>query len=92
MNDNVRNSNDLPPSAVEALRRGRKLEAIKLLRSERGLDLKQAKDLVDAFVEEQPSLRKSLRMPRVDSGIARLLIVAALIAAAIVAYRLLMRS
>lgn len=92
MNDHVRSSNDLPPSAVEALQQGRKIEAIKILRRERGLDLKQAKDTVDAFAEGQPSLAKSARTPRSDTGIGRLLIVAALSAVVIVAYRLLIKS
>lgn len=39
----------LPPAAVEVLRRGNKLEAIRLLREHSGIGLKEAKDAVDAF-------------------------------------------
>ncbi len=37
----------LPPSAIEALARGDKIEAIKITRQHTGLGLKEAKDLVD---------------------------------------------
>lgn len=79
MNDNVRSANDLPPSAVEALRQGRKIEAIKIVRQVRGFDLNQAKDAVDAFVKSEPMLRTSMRRPRSDTGISRLLLAAALV-------------
>lgn len=92
MNDPVRSANDLPPSVVEALQQGRKIEAIKILRRERGLELKQAKDAVDAFAEAQPSLTRSARTPRSDSGMGRVLLVAALIAVVIIAYRLLIKT
>ena len=38
----------LPPDAARALARGDKIEAIKLVRTETGLGLKEAKDWVDA--------------------------------------------
>ncbi len=38
---------DLPDNVLDALRRGRKIEAIKLLRKQRGIGLKEAKDAVD---------------------------------------------
>jgi ribosomal protein L7/L12 len=38
----------LPPSVVEALTRGNKIEAIKLLRRHTGLGLKEAKEAVEA--------------------------------------------
>jgi hypothetical protein len=39
----------LPLRAVDALRRGDTVEAIKILRAETALDLKSAKNIVDAF-------------------------------------------
>ena len=38
----------LPDKVVDALRRGDKIEAIKLLREQTGVGLKQAKDAVEA--------------------------------------------
>lgn len=37
-----------PPAATEALRRGNKIEAIRLVRQHTGIGLKEAKDAVDA--------------------------------------------
>lgn len=39
----------LPPAVAAALRRGNKIDAIKLLREHTGLGLKEAKDAIDAF-------------------------------------------
>ena len=42
-------SSDLPPDVVAAIAEGRTIEAIKLLRSQRGISLSEAKSLVGAF-------------------------------------------
>ena len=42
----------LPPEVVEALGRNEKIQAIKRLRELRGLGLKDAKELVDAFLKK----------------------------------------
>jgi ribosomal protein L7/L12 len=49
-------SRELPAAAVEALTKGQKIEAIKIVRQESGLGLKQAKDVVDAYVAAHPIL------------------------------------
>ena len=38
---------DTPPAVLDALRRGRKIEAIKAYRVAKGVDLKEAKECVD---------------------------------------------
>ncbi|MCB0352816.1 MAG: ribosomal protein L7/L12 [Bdellovibrionales bacterium] len=45
---------DIPASAKEKLRLGRKIEAIKIVREELSLGLKEAKELVEQHVEGQP--------------------------------------
>lgn len=45
----------LPPAALDALARGNKLEAVKLVREASGLGLAEAKDLVDAHLHGTPS-------------------------------------
>jgi hypothetical protein len=45
------NQKDLPQDVLDALLRGRKIEAIKRLREARGLGLKEAKDLVEERLE-----------------------------------------
>ena len=49
----------LPDDVIAALRQGNKIEAIKLLRAKSGLDLKGAKDAIDA-VEAQYLPKKTL--------------------------------
>ena len=46
----------LPDDVVAALRDGHKIEAIKQLREARGLDLKTAKEQVDAHLADHPGL------------------------------------
>ncbi len=47
-----RSPDPLPEDVLTALQRGDKIEAIKLLRVRRKLDLKDAKDAVDAYLKE----------------------------------------
>jgi hypothetical protein len=49
----------LPPDAVSALHEGHKTEAIKLVRAQRGLGLKEAKEQVEAFLRAEPSVHES---------------------------------
>ena len=50
----------LPVAAIAALHKGNKIEAIKIVRKERGSDLKSAKDAVESYVSSQPALQASL--------------------------------
>lgn len=59
-------SSSLPNAAVEMLWRGEVIEAIKLVRAERNLGLKEAKDLVDAYVRSQPSLRQKMEQTQAE--------------------------
>jgi len=43
-------STELSPDVMQAIEAGRKIDAIKLLRAERGIDLKAAKDIIDDAV------------------------------------------
>ncbi len=43
-------SSDLSPDVMRAIESGRKIEAIILLRAERGIDLKEAKTIIDQEV------------------------------------------
>ncbi|NQD91531.1 50S ribosomal protein L7/L12 [Pseudomonas sp. CrR25] len=51
--------NEMPSDVVAALERGRKIEAIKLLRERRGLGLKEAKEAVELYTREHPHLHGS---------------------------------
>jgi len=48
---------DVPEEVIEAVRAGRKIEAIKLYRSATGVGLKDAKDFVDQLPTHLPTLR-----------------------------------
>lgn len=77
----------LPPEVVAALRRGRKLEAIRLLREQRGdLDLLEAKDKVESYLASHPELRP-MRRPQEDAGLSRLLLITAAVFTIIAAWR-----
>jgi hypothetical protein len=52
---------DLPRAAVEALWKGNVIEAIKVVRLERDIELKESKDQVDAYVRSQPVLQRKLQ-------------------------------
>ena len=73
---------------AEALQRGRKIEAIKRLREETGMGLKDAKEAVEAHVQRNPVLAAQAG-PRGESSLGRFLLLAALVALAYVAYRFL---
>ncbi len=47
-------ADELERDVIDALGKGRKIDAIKLLREHRGLGLKQAKGIVDNYIVENP--------------------------------------
>lgn len=51
---------DIPDAAKLALRQGNKIEAIKIVRTEHNLDLKDAKDAIEAFVAGNPVVRAEM--------------------------------
>jgi len=44
-------------AAISALHRANKIEAIKVLREEQGIGLKEAKDAVEEYLRTQPALQ-----------------------------------
>ena len=58
----------LPLAAVNALREGRKVEAIKLAREELGVDLKEAKQRVERYLRADPLVQASYAQMRTRSG------------------------
>ena len=77
-------SSMLPNAAVEMLWRGDVIAAIKVVRAERNLGLKEAKDLVDAYIRSQPSLRQKMEQVQAEmwQKLKRGLLVALIFAAA----------
>ena len=78
---------DLPPQVMHALKAGRKIEAIKLLREARGIGLAEAKDAVDrASVERSHPAHSHRAAAKNDSGMGRLLLVFVVLGAFLAAY------
>lgn len=77
-------SSTLSNAAVELLWRGDVIAAIKVVRAERNLRLKEAKDLVDTYIRSQPSLRQKMEQVQAETWqkLKRGLIVALIFAAA----------
>ena len=62
MNANNTSPQQLSAAAIAALQRGNKIDAIKIARQEMGLGLKEAKDLIEAYIADNPALQEQLRM------------------------------
>ncbi len=57
---------ELPQAAVEALWKGNAIEAIKIVRLERDLGLKESKDLVDGYVQSQLALQQEMQVAQAE--------------------------
>ncbi len=77
--------NDDQPSAevIKLLQAGRKIDAIKQVRAEKGLDLKEAKDIVDKIVADNPQLYAKSNQ---DSNSGRFIVYALVIMAILLTY------
>ncbi len=80
----------LPDEALQALRHGRKIEAIRLVRERQGVDVGAATDAVEAALSADPWLKKQCASasPRSGSGWRILTWVLAMIAAVIACLKL----
>ena len=79
---------DLPPEILDAIHANRKIAAIKLLRAHQNLGLRDAKDIVDAYIAENPQLIN--RKPAAEgSGPGFLLLVCVLVAIGFGVFKLL---
>jgi len=56
-----------PAAAEAALLKGNKIEAIKIVRKERGVDLKEAKDIVEQYVATHPGLQMQMETAQAAS-------------------------
>lgn len=85
MSERARES-ELPPAAVQALLRGQKIEAIKIVREQRATGLKEAKHMVDRYVAADPSLAARMRSNQVNISGAQLFRFVAIVALLVAAY------
>lgn len=84
----MNNDNDhpLPENVIHALMVGSKIEAIKLLRIAKGLDLKTSKEQVERYMEQNQQVFGRSRH-RQDGSSGRFIFVVVIIALAYTAYR-----
>ena len=74
------------PAVVSLLQQGQKIKAIKQVREEHQLGLKEAKDLVDGYVRNNPAKFKGIKPEPNYNG---LIIVVLLLGAVYLTYQLL---
>jgi len=69
---------------MTALEQGQTIEAIKIVRKERGLGLKESKDLVDGYLTTRPDLQRRLQAAQAEAwqGFVRWLVIFLALAAA----------
>lgn len=80
----------LSSRAVDAIKCGNKLEAIKIIREESTLGLKEAKALVDDYLSTHPDLKAALKQKQVTAlSLSNIALIVIVICAAIAAYYLL---
>ena len=58
----------LPEAAIAALKKGDRIEAVKLTRAANGLDLTEAKQAVDAYLKANPQTMKRAHAERSTGG------------------------
>lgn len=68
---------ELEPEVVEEIQNGRKINAIKKLRELRRIDLKEAKELVDAYSPEKEKFTPSVQKPGSGNGLIIMIIIGA---------------
>ncbi|MEO8002822.1 MAG: ribosomal protein L7/L12 [Arenimonas sp.] len=80
-------SSQLPSAAISAIESGNSIEAIKILRAETGLGLKEAKDVIDTYVSRNPVAKSRSQTIVIgeSSQIGKIALIALLIAGVIVA-------
>ncbi|MBI3896920.1 MAG: ribosomal protein L7/L12 [Gammaproteobacteria bacterium] len=76
----------LSAAAISALQRGNKIEAIKHVREERNIGLKEAKDLVEDYLKTQPSLQRKLDSTQAETKRGCLLVLGVILALIVFGY------
>ena len=77
---------DIPKEAIKALERGSKIEAIKCIRIAYGVGLKEAKDIVEQYIEKNPTVKNRMVSANVESAKGSLRWLLLIAAIGVVAY------
>lgn len=79
---------EMPVEVVAALQRRRKIQAIKLLRQAWGLELKEAKQYIDNYMDENGEL-SPVRSSASETGVVRFFLVIVTLIMLAIAYKYL---
>jgi ribosomal protein L7/L12 len=79
-------ANTLPTGAIAALNKGKKIEAIKIVRTQRRVGLKESKELVEAYLASQPALQRKIEAKQAEARRGCLIWAVSLILLAVAAY------
>ena len=89
MTETSREDAGLSSAAIAALQKGNKIEAIKIVRVERNLGLKEAKDCVEDYVRRDPSLKRKMEEVQAEAKKGFMFWLVVLLALGAAAYYLL---
>jgi hypothetical protein len=70
---------EIPVEVIAAVKVGRKIDAIKLLRAHDGSSLSEAKRVIDLLMDNEPAASPNTHIKR-ESGVVRLILIIAIIA------------
>ena len=79
---------EIPVDAVALLHQGKLIDAIKCTRAKTGLDLKDSKELVERYLKTHPDTGQRFKEAKrlADSGMMRMIEIAALVCAVVLIY------
>ena len=77
---------DIPTDAVRALEQGNKIAAIKAVRIAHRVGLKEAKEIVERYIDHNPVLKDHMAAGAESGGLGWLIVIIALVAAAVYFY------
>jgi hypothetical protein len=81
----MKSKSELPSDVIDAIHANRNIEAIKRLREQRGLGLKEAKHAVEAYARQNPQ-PITAQAPQSESGVGRLIIIGIIVAVVYAVY------
>jgi len=82
----VNDVTDIPLAAIAAINQGRKIEAIKIVRVETSVGLKEAKEIVERYIDTHPEVEDKFKS---SFGADKLRILIAVICVVVIGYFLL---
>ena len=83
---------ELPSEVINALWKSRKIEAIKILREEWNVELKESKDIIDNYVRNNPSLKEAMEKAQLSANRGCLILLLAVLLSGIAVYYFLMEQ